>query len=376
MQHFLYRIKILLRTKSALFWAILFPLFLGVVFYFMFSGISELEQFSTVPVGVYIEEDNEEFLDMLDSVEIEENKKMFKVTEYSTKKAADEALKAEKIEGYIVVSDDLTLVAMDSEIQTSIIKAFLDQYKQNVALIEDIMKNHPEQIQTLADNLLSGEAIGIEEIDLKGQDKDLYTQYFYAVIAMMCLIASTVGLENGMAIQANLSAIAARRNVAPTKKMKQVMTDFFATLFIYCIMATLVLAVFVFIFKRDFGNDLFLIMIGTWIGVFVGLAVGTLISVLGKGSKTTKDSLCVTFFMVSSFLGGLQWGDITYYIEEKCPIINRINPATLIVNAFKSLSVFGDFEQYMINIVTLLAIGVLFLVISILKLRRTKYASL
>ena len=101
-----------------------------------------------------------------------------------------------------------------------------------------------------------------------------------------------------------------------------------------------------------------------------------LIGLLPKGTPQKKEGVCVGMFMVSSFLAGLQWGDITYIIEKNCPIINRINPATLIVNAYKSLSVFGDNTQYAVNMVTLLVIGVLCMVISIFKLRRVRYANI
>ena len=86
--------------------------------------------------------------------------------------------------------------------------------------------------------------------------------------------------------------------------------------------------------------------------------------------------MVTAYFMLSSFLAGLQWGNITYLLEKYCPVVNRINPATLLVNAIKSMAVFGDYRQYAINLVSLFLIGVLFLVISMLKLRRTRYASL
>ena len=377
MQHFWYRIKMMLRTRSAVFWAVLFPIFLGMVFYFMFGNLGNAEQFSEVPVGVILEKENDTFIKLLKETEMEEDLHMFEVYEYNSRKKAEEALQEKKIYGYVVVDgEELSMVGRKMDIYSSLIKTFLDQYKQNYSMIEDVAKNRPEQMEKLMKTLYSDEEISVDDISLKGQDKSPYTQYFYALLAMACLIASMVGLENGLKIQADLSAVGARRNVAPTGKMKQVMTDFFASLFIYCIMMTGVLAILVFVYKQDFGNNIGFILLGTWTGSFVGLAAGNMMAVVFKGSETKKEGLSVAFFMVSSFLGGLQWGDITYILEKKCPVINRINPATLIVNAFKSLAVFGDYKQYAVNLITLLAIGVLLLTISILKLRRTKYASL
>lgn len=377
MQHFWYRIKIILRSRSAIFWAMVFPIFLGALFYFMFGNIAELEQFSEVAVGVVSEEENDLFIEVLKEVEMEEDLNMFEVFEYDGKEKAEKALEKGEIHGYIIVKgEEFSLVVKKMDIYSSLIKTFLDQYKQNNALIAEVAMNHPEQMEKLIENLYSDETIGIKDIPLKGQDKDPYTQYFYALLAMACLIANMVGLENGFDIQADLSALAARRNVAPTQKMKQVLTDFFASLFLYCILTTGILGVLVFVYKQDFGSNAPLILLATWVGSFVGLASGNMIAVVTKGSRAKKEGLSVAFFMVSSFLGGLQWGDITYILEKNCPIINRINPASLIVNSFKSLAVFGDYRQYAINLITLFLIGVLFLVISIVKLRRTKYASL
>lgn len=377
MQQFWYRIKMMLRTPSALFWAIIFPIFLGMVFYFMFGNIGNVEQFSEVSVGVLVEQENDLFVDLLKETKMEENVKMFEVHEYDKKEEAEQALKEEKIHAYIVVkAEELSMVVKKMDTYTSLIQSFLNQYQQNFTLFADLAVKNPAQIATLVEQLNGGAGISVTDIPLKGQDKSPYTQYFYALLAMACLIASMVGLENGLKIQADLSAVGSRRNVAPTPKMKQIMMDFLASFVIYCIMMSVVLAVLVFVYKQDFGSNAGLILLGSWIGSFVGLAAGTLIAVVLKGSRKKKEGISVAFFLASSFLGGLQWVDITYILEKNCPVINRINPATLIVNAFKSLAVFGDYQQYAENMITLLAIGVLLLFISIMKLRRTKYASL
>ena len=131
-----------------------------------------------------------------------------------------------------------------------------------------------------------------------------------------------------------------------------------------------------FVFQRDFGNNAALVLLGGCIGSFTSLAIGTVIAIFTRGSVQKKEGLCVAVFMISSFLAGLQWADITYLIEERCPVVNRINPATLIVNGFKSLSVFGDVRQYAVNMLTLFAIGVICVIAGVLKLRRMKYESI
>ncbi len=376
MQHFWYQIKMMFRNPTGIFWAVVFPVILGGLFYFMFGNIGNAEQFSEIPVGIVeIQEDNM-FVEILMQVETGDGISMFQTKTYKEKTEAEKALEADEVQGVILLDGgEIELVIKESSIRTSIIQTFVDQYLQNKKLIEETAMTHPERVMGLVENLNGEVQIQMTDIPLKGQDKDPYAQYFYALLAMACLIASSVGVQNGLAIQANLSPVGARRNVAPTKKMKQVLVDFAATLCIYCVLMTGVLAVLVFVYKQEFGSNVGLILLATWVGSFVGLAGGTMFSVVLKGSKSTKEGMSVVFFMVSSFLGGLQWGDITYILEKNCPIVNRINPATLMVNAFKSLSVFGDYRKYAVNLITLLLIGAIFLVISIVKLRRCRYAS-
>ena len=175
-----------------------------------------------------------------------------------------------------------------------------------------------------------------------------------------------VGMHNGNDIQADLTAVGARRNVAPTPKLRQVLNDFIATYILYCIIVAIVTGVCVFVYDQDFGQNAGLVLLGGWIGSFTALAIGEVIAVFIKGPVQKKEGVCVAVFMISSFLAGLQWGDTTFLIEEHCPVINRINPGTLIVNGFKSLSVYGDRLSYVINMVTLALIGI----VSVLKIGR------
>lgn len=377
MLHAKYQIKCMLREKSNLFWSLLFPIFLGTLFYFMFGELDKMDMFQEIPVGIVDYEEDTEFVDIMESAKMDDGVHMFQVMKYASKEDAEKALEEENIVGYIQVKDDLKLVVKKSETDTSIVKMFLDQYHQNYSLIENVMKEYPERLPQLIESMTKDTAdITVKEISLKGEDKDPYSQYFFALLAMTCLIACTIGTTIGTNIQADGSLIGARRNVAPVSKLRQVLTDFCAAFFVYGIQTMIVLAFCIFVLKRDFGSNTLFVLLGVWCGSFLGMAAGLAIGVIPSGSRKKKDGLCVAFFMFSSFLGGLQWQNITYLIEQKCPVINRINPATLIVNSFQSLAVFGDVEAYYRNMMTMFVMGCVLLVLSVIKIRRSKYASL
>ena len=381
MQFIIYRMKDMLRQKSLLFWSLVFPILLGGLLYFMFGGIHELAQFDKVSVGILCSAEDMTgeqtvFVELMQSIETAENVPMFALQKYGDVHAAQQALQDKTIYGYIDLCDDMTLTIRKSDIYTSLIKTFLDQYRENVSLITETAQKHPEKVSALVENLASEQEVPMREILLKGSDKDPYAQYFYALIAMTCLIGTMVGVSNGNDIQADLSDVAARRNVAPLPKLLQVLYDFIATLILYCLVVTCVIAVCVFVYGQDFGSDAGYVLLGGYVGSFTALAIGTVITVFVRGSVQKKEGICVAVFMGSSFLAGLQVGNMIYLIEQKCPVINRINPGTLIVNSFKSLAVFGDYRQYAINLLTLFAIGVICVAVCVVKLRRTKYESL
>lgn len=102
MLHVRYRMKTMLRQKTLLFWSLAFPIILGMLFYFMFGGINDLEQFEEVPVGVLTNSDLPEmFVSMMEEVQTENKIPLFRVKKYTDRKQAEKALQDEKIYGIV-----------------------------------------------------------------------------------------------------------------------------------------------------------------------------------------------------------------------------------------------------------------------------------
>ena len=49
--------------------------------------------------------------------------------------------------------------------------------------------------------------------------------------------------------------------------------------------------------------------------------------------------------MILSVLGGLIGPNVKSYIEHTMPIINRINPASLIVDSFYALNIYDTYDS-------------------------------
>ena len=63
-------------------------------------------------------------------------------------------------------------------------------------------------------------------------------------------------------------------------------------------------------------------------------------------------------------------------VEKHCPIINRINPAALISDAFYCINVYNDPARYYRNVLTLAVMSAALVFASFLLIRRNRYDSI
>lgn len=80
--------------------------------------------------------------------------------------------------------------------------------------------------------------------------------------------------------------------------------------------------------------------------------------------------------MVSSFLAGLMNGNMKDIVENSVPFVNRINPASLISDAFYCINVYDDMTRYYRNLITLAVMCVVLMMASFFMVRRERYDSI
>lgn len=65
-----------------------------------------------------------------------------------------------------------------------------------------------------------------------------------------------------------------------------------------------------------------------------------------------------------------------YIVDKNIPIVNKINPASMITDGFYSLYYYDTLDRYFFNIASLLIFALIMIVISYFSLRRQKYDSI
>ena len=149
-------------------------------------------------------------------------------------------------------------------------------------------------------------------------------------------------------------------------KVIQLVFTFFLLLFIYTI----------FILKVDYGNNLFLVILLTLVGSLAGLSLGICVGTVFKFNEGTKIGLVISITMLWSFLSGMMGITMKYIIDKNIPIINKINPASMITDGFYSLYYYTTLDRYYFNVISLVIFALIMLVISFISLRRQKYDSI
>ncbi len=65
-----------------------------------------------------------------------------------------------------------------------------------------------------------------------------------------------------------------------------------------------------------------------------------------------------------------------YIVDKNIPIVNKLNPASMITDGFYSLYYYDTLDRFFFNIASLLIFALIMITISYFSLRRQKYDSI
>lgn len=382
LHNYMYRLKCIVRDKQMIFWTFLFPILLATLFNMAFSNLSSAENFSRIKIAVVNNDEYKKSTDFIKAIEsVSKSDKsdgkdnLFDI-KYTSQEDADKLLEDSKIEGYIYFDNGINLVVKKSGINQTIIKGFLDDFKQTSSTMITIINNNPASIENGLLNSISNREDFFKEVSISKSAPDTVVNYFYTLIAMACLYGSFWGLKEVVAIQANLSPQGARVNMAPTHKLKVFLASIFAATTIQLAEIFILLAYLILILKVNFGSQIGYIALTCVIGTITGVTFGTCIASVIKKGEGVKVGILIGFTMMMSFLSGMMYDKMKYIISTNAPILGYINPANLITDSFYSLYYYNNHSNFFVDIILLCCFTAVFSITTYFVLRRQKYASL
>ena len=389
--NFKYSLKTLFRNKALIFWTFAFPIILGTFFNMAFSNIESSEKLDIINIAIIKNDDfnnNEIFKTAFEELSDKNNDDRLFETRYTTEEEAKKLLEDEEIVGYMkLVNDEPKLTFTTSGINETIFKYVSEEITQTSNIIKYLSEEEIKKEMIAGNYNIDYESIYNRVIELTEEDNVRlnnvsnsnlsYTMIeFYTLIAMACLYG---GLLGAVAINQNLANMTnqgKRVSVSPTSKGKIILSSVLASYITQLVGVALLFLYTIFVLKVDYGNklglDIALAMAGSLAGLSIGVAVATTI----KSNDNVKTGIIIAITMLGCFLSGMMGITMKYIIDKNIPIINKLNPASMITDGFYSLYYYQTSSRYYFNLISLLIVSFVLIILSIFILRRKKYDSL
>ena len=389
--NFKYSLKTLFRNKALIFWTFAFPIILGTFFNMAFSNIESSEKLDIINIAIIKNDDfnnNEIFKTAFEELSDKNNDDRLFETRYTTEEDAKKLLKDEEIVGYMkLVNDEPKLTFTTSGINETIFKYVSEEITQTSNIIKNLSEEEIKKEMIAGNYNIDYESIYNSVMELTEEDNVRFNNVsnsnlsytmieFYTLIAMACLYGGILGAVAINQKLANMTSQGKRVSVSPTSKGKIVLSSVLASYITQLVGVALLFFYTIFVLKVDYGNklglDIALAMAGSLAGLSLGVAVATTI----KSNDNVKTGIIIAITMLGCFLSGMMGITMKYIIDKNIPIINKLNPASMITDGFYSLYYYDTLDRYIFDIGSLLIFALILIAISYISLRRQKYDSI
>ena len=390
---FLINVKTSIRNTSSLFWVLAFPvilaaLMLGIMGNLQDGYTAEAQHFAIVSDSNWKASPGAD--ELVSSISKKpkagsDDTQLLIPTTVATKAEADTRLDSRKDIGYLYAGSDglVNMVLCDREaasiqsdstasegIAVSILSASLGSF--NEAKSARSTKSSPST-QIL---VRSGGQTYTKQIRLTHIHPSMTAPYFFAVLAMACLIGASTAAEMIARTQPNLSALGARRASSPSPKWRQAAGAFLAS-WLFSAVSLLVAYIFVrTVCGVQIGGRDPIALIAIAVGTFMATAFGSMMGAIPKLPIETKVGLVVGIdCTLSAFIGlyGSLAMDLNNAIQERAPVLHLINPVKQVSNLFYDIVYYDSLAPFARTCGILVIMAAIFLAACGLLLRKQRY---
>lgn len=385
-----YSLKTLFRNKSLIFWTYIFPLILGTFFYLAFSNITESEKLDVIDIAIVNNEDfinNEAFKKTFESLSEDGEEKVFNI-EYVDEEEAKELLDNDEVIGYMKLNDNKpVLTFLNNGVDQTIFKYVVEEIMETSKIFNEIYEDKIRYEISYGKNNIDYESVSKEILEVIKNEYDVTNDRssnnldyvmieFYTLIAMTCMYGGIISMTSINQKLANMDKKGKRVSISSTKKRVIILSSLVASYIVQLIGLILLFLFMYFILHVDFGNNFLLVILLALVGTLAGLSLGIAVGTLLKSSENAKTGILLAITMTGCFFSGMFGITMKYLIDSKFPLINKINPVSMITDGFYSLYYYDTYNRYYFNIISLIVFSILLLIVSIFGLRRQKYDSI
>ena len=390
---FLINVKTSIRNTSSLFWVLAFPVILAAL---MLGIMGNLQDGYTAEAQHFAIVSDANWKASLGADELvsslskkpkagSDDTQLLIPTTVASRAEADTRLDSQKDIGYLYAGSDgrVNMVLSDREaaniqsdstasegITVSILSASLVSFNQANSVSSTLALPNTQIL------LQSGRQTYTKQIRLTHINPSMTAPYFFAVLAMACLIGASTAAEMIARTQPNLSALGARRASSPSSKWRQAAGAFLAS-WLFSAVSLLVAYIFVrTVCGVQTGGRDRIALVAIAVGTFMATAFGSMLGAIPKLSTETKVGLVIGIdCTLSAFIGlyGSLAMDLNNAIQEHAPILHLLNPVKQVSNLFYDIVYYDSLAPFARTCGILAIMAAIFLAICGLLLRKQRY---
>lgn len=279
------------------------------------------------------------------------------------------------------------------DVDLNVVQSFVSSFKTQYGVMQDQMgdftnldkvsledlknRNYEEDdfSEIMGANISSMEIVKAKS-NAFNEDPNPYNWYYYATMVMGIMFNILSGIGIVADTQADVSKGAVRINLSAEKKTSILMYSFLARFALSFIITCAQLLIMNLVFDIPIGNRIPQLLMFVIFANLFALSVGEVFGLFLKGKVSERENKANALLMTSVFLSGEMVNYLPGYLQMNCPIVNEINPATVLNFAFYRLVYFESLNGFYWCMLKIAVVTIILLIISVMKMRRQKYASI
>ena len=338
---FRHHLVLTLREKVLLFWSLAFPLIMATLFFLAFSNLGNSELINKPIKLAFVSSQTGRpgvnLQTIMQQIPLKEGstQQLFDLQAMSLEEAR-QAVQDNKVDAAVVDGQTPQVMAGKVRPNQVVAKMVVDQIATTGQVVASLMQKNPAMNPVQAAARLN-QTDYVEPMSLNQDRMKPDIIYYFALLAMTCLGACSAGAMVVVMQQANKSAGGARMAISPANKWLRVSASGLATYLIQLALSLVVVAFVTLVLGKHLGDNLPFILLLVSTGTLMGFLMGMAIACLVRGSQNVILGITTGVYLLSSFLTGLMSDQVKRMVDLHLPLLGRLNPGSMIVNAFHSL---------------------------------------
>lgn len=241
------------------------------------------------------------------------------------------------------------------------------------------LASDPERLEQLAQAAARQQSSATREITLTHFKPDAMARYHFALLGMAAMMGMLFACSSIVQLQANLSDSGARLSAGPLPKARMALGVFLSGWLMSFLSLSAAFLYIRFALGITVGGREWLAELGILVASFVASALGLALGAVPKLTIEAKNAVATTLSVGLSALAGLM-GVFSMQINDRiarsAPILHLISPVKQVSELFYDLLYYDSLAPFAATIGRLLFMGGIGLVLSVILLRRHRYAHL